>query len=299
MNLLDSLARLRLFRFEFFDTGAAYRAATARLDQINALVGVCMFNARVSRAQPAFIWGIISLLLYVYLAFESTIWYRDNIDKLMMCITTHGFSLQMASKVYTFILNRNRVIEINEINLKYFGTSGRKAASQLECLKPSAKIANILITMTIFGYVTLTSLIIAIPVIYGLIVSKKVLPMGYEVVHSTEWPGYIVNLLFQINCMIYVSLTTITSDGTFILFLMSAIGQIDAILGRLSEFSEQLKQTDDDEQITGNLKQILRLHQHHQRYMRKLDDLFSTYFMIAIISLYFCMSVCLASFLLV
>lgn len=205
----------------------------------------------------------------------------------------------MASKVYTFILNRNRVIEINEINLKYFGTSGRKAASQLECLKPSAKIANILITMTIFGYVTLTSLIIVIPVTYGLIVSKKVLPMGYEVVHSTEWPGYIVNLLFQINCMIYVSLTTITSDGTFILFLMSAIGQIDAILGRLSEFSEQLKQTDDDEQITGNLKQILRLHQHHQRYMRKLDDLFSTYFMIAIISLYFCMSVCLASFLLV
>ncbi|KAL9704984.1 hypothetical protein quinque_008502 [Culex quinquefasciatus] len=271
MDLIESLKRYRIFQFDYSNAGKVYLEAVDWIDRLNAFMGICYFDLKVSRLQPRFIWGITTLFIYIYLAFESTYWYRNDVEKLLLCITTHGFSVQMASKVYTFIINRSQVVEVNTMNRDYFEMETTKSVTVQNSHKSSATIAYILLKMTAACYIILVGLIVLGPAIGGAIVSEKILPFGFELSHSNAWPAYIMNLAFHVNCGFYVAFLTTSSDSTFILYLLTAVGQIDAISGLLNELNEMLEKNASEEY----------------------------YFMMAITMLYFCMSICLAAFVLI
>lgn len=205
----------------------------------------------------------------------------------------------MASKVYTFIINRSQLVEVNMMNRDYFEMETTKTVTVQNSLKSSATIAFILLKMTAACYIFLVGLIVIGPAIGGLIVSEKILPFGFELSHSFEWPAYTMNLAFQMNSAFYVAFLTTSSDSTFILYLLTAVGQIDAISGLLDELNEMLEKSATEDQISIQLRKIFQLHQHHLAYMRKFNNMFQYYFMMAITMLYFCMSICLAAFVLV
>ncbi|XP_038108421.1 odorant receptor 67d isoform X2 [Culex quinquefasciatus] len=285
--------------FDYSNAGKVYLEAVDWIDRLNAFMGICYFDPKVSRLQPRFIWGITTLFIYIYLAFESTYWYRNDVEKLLLCITTHGFSVQMASKVYTFIINRSQVVEVNTMNRDYFEMETTKSVTVQNSHKSSATIAYILLKMTAACYIILVGLIVLGPAIGGAIVSEKILPFGFELSHSNAWPAYIMNLAFHVNCGFYVAFLTTSSDSTFILYLLTAVGQIDAISGLLNELNEMLEKNASEEVISLQLRRIFQLHQHHFAYMRMFKNMFQYYFMMAITMLYFCMSICLAAFVLI
>lgn len=205
----------------------------------------------------------------------------------------------MASKVYTFIINRSQVVEVNTMNRDYFEMETTISVTVQNSHKSSATIAYILLKMTAACYIILVGLIVLGPAIGGAIVSEKILPFGFELSHSNAWPAYIMNLAFHVNCGFYVAFLTTSSDSTFILYLLTAVGQIDAISGLLNELNEMLEKNASEEVISLQLRRIFQLHQHHFAYMRMFKNMFQYYFMMAITMLYFCMSICLAAFVLV
>lgn len=99
MDIIESLKRYRIFQFDYSNAGKVYLEAVDWIDRLNAFMGICYFDPKVSRLQPRFIWGITTLFIYIYLAFESTYWYRNDVEKLLLCITTHGFSVQVNLRV--------------------------------------------------------------------------------------------------------------------------------------------------------------------------------------------------------
>ncbi|XP_065078574.1 uncharacterized protein LOC135701652 [Ochlerotatus camptorhynchus] len=185
------------------------------------------------------------------------------------------------------------------MNVKFFSLDIIQDKTVKKALKPSAMLNNVLLTLTIYGYCVLVGIIGLAPMVYGLITSKQVLSFGFEAIHSDAWSAYAVNSLFQANCAYYVAFLTIVTDGTFILYLLTATGQIDAIIGLLKQLDAMMMLELEGQIIDNQLQKIIKFHQHHQLFMRQVENELNLYFLISIASLCFNMSISLAAFVLI
>ncbi|XP_062557425.1 uncharacterized protein LOC134222298 [Armigeres subalbatus] len=299
MDLLDKLQRYRIFRYDYKGADVAYLSTVDRIEYFSDFMGINLFNRKFKICNFRFLWGVSTLFIYVYLVVTSTYYYRNDIEKALSCVTTFGFSTQAASKIYSFIIRRKKVIEIHEINLDFFNMDIVQNETVKKAFKRSVQLSHVLQTLTIYGYCILTGIIGLAPEIYGLITSKQVLSFGFEAIHSDAWSAYAVNSLFQVNCAYYVAFLTTVTDCAFILYLLTATGQIDAIVGLLHELDNMMSTEHEKERIDGQLYKIIKMHQHHQLYMRKVEHLFNLYFLISIASLCFNMSISLAALILI
>nr|XP_029712088.1 uncharacterized protein LOC115256995 [Aedes albopictus] len=207
--------------------------------------------------------------------------------------------LQGASKIYSFILRRKKVIEVHEMNMEFFKLDIMKYETVQRAFKPSVHLNHIILTLTVYGYIGIVAFIALAPVFYAIIISKPVLAFGFEAIHSDSWSAYAFNSWFQVNCTYYVAFLTTVTDGTFILYLLNATGQIDAIVELLHELDDIMAKGHGEQQIEEQLQRIITMHKHHQLYMRKVEHLFNLYFLISIASLCFNMSISLAAFVLI
>lgn len=205
----------------------------------------------------------------------------------------------MSSKVYSFILTRRKILDVHKMNLDYFNLDIIKRANVDKSLRKSASLTHILVSITLVGYIILVGIIATAPVLYGLATSDPLLPLGIEIVHSESRMAYWINYSIQLNSCYYAAMLTTTSDATFILYILTATGHIDAIIGLLDELHDMADRQDDESQISDHMTKVLQVHQYHLNYMRKIDGLFRIYFLIAIASLCACMTISLAAFVLV
>ncbi|XP_065078575.1 uncharacterized protein LOC135701654 [Ochlerotatus camptorhynchus] len=185
------------------------------------------------------------------------------------------------------------------MNVKFFSMDIIQDNTVKQAFKPSVMLNNVLLTLTIYGYCVLVGIIGLAPMVYGLITSKQVLSFGFEAIHSDAWSAYMVNGLFQANCAYYVAILTTVTDGTFISYILTATGQIDAIIGLLNELDGMMMLKPDEQEIDNQLQKIIKFHQHHQLFMRQVENELNLYFLISIASLCFNMSISLAAFVLI
>ncbi|XP_053686235.1 uncharacterized protein LOC128735773 [Sabethes cyaneus] len=299
MDILEGLKRYRLFQPAVDDAEVIYRNAVVRIDSHNAFMGINMFRKKINFCNFPFLWGIFTLFFFTYLMIETAYWYRQEIEKVLMTVTTFGFSIQMSSKIYTFILTRKRILEVNQMNLDYFQLDVVKSTSVKKALQRSSSLTHILVTISLFTYHILAGIVATGPMVLGLATSNKLLPLGVEVLHSDSWIAYFVNYLMQFNLCYYGAFLTTTSEAAYILFVLTATGHIDAIIGLLDELQDMTKKRVDEAKVSEQLFKVLQIHQYHQHYMRKIVDLFQVYFLLAIASLYSCVTISLASFVLI
>ncbi|XP_053686233.1 putative odorant receptor 92a [Sabethes cyaneus] len=270
-----------------------------RIEWFNAFIGISMFERHVNLINFRYLYGLATLSIFFYFVSETIFYYRDNVESILLSVTTIGFALQMVSKQYTYALKRNRIVEIHEMNLEYLNFDVIQDPMIQLAIRNSAGLAHILIKMTLVGYIVLVILIATVPVIFGFIMGEVLLPFGFEIIHSTSWTAFWINYSFQLSCTYFTGLVSSSSDSLFILNVFTACEQIDAILSLLAELGRMAKTDVGDHLVSDQLTKILRLHQHHQQYMRKLEDVFDCYFLIAIAMLCFCMSISLAAFTLI
>ncbi|XP_055535363.1 putative odorant receptor 92a [Wyeomyia smithii] len=299
MEVVGRLERYRIFRPKDPNAEPVYRDAMARIDWFNAFIGISMFEKYVNLINFRYLYGAATLTVFFYFVCETTYYYRDNVENILMSVTTVGFAVQMVSKQYTYAFKRKRIVDIHEMNLEYLNFDVIQDPAIQLAIRKSAILSHILIKMTLVGYLVLVILIATVPVILGFMMGEVLLPFGFEVIHSTSWTAFWINYGFQLSCTYFTGLVSSSSDALFILNVFTACEQIDAILALLAELNLMARSNMPEQLLSDQLTKILRLHQHHQQYIRKLENVFDCYFLIAIAMLCFCMSLSLAAFTLI
>lgn len=96
MKFLQSLQRFRMFRVEVKNhPGQFYRDTIAEIEWFNVNAGLNMFNKSVNLLNVRFCWMMLMLVSNCYCTPETVVFYRDDIDKVLMCVVTFGFLFQV------------------------------------------------------------------------------------------------------------------------------------------------------------------------------------------------------------
>lgn len=95
MDYLEGLKRYRIFQPADPKAETVYRNVANRIDVFNSYMGFAMFKQKVNFYNFPFIWGISSLFIFTYLVIETAYWYRLEVERVLMSVTTIGFSIQV------------------------------------------------------------------------------------------------------------------------------------------------------------------------------------------------------------
>lgn len=104
MKFLQSLQRFRMFRVGVQNPGQFYRDTIADIEWFNAKAGLNMFNRSVNLLNLNFCWMMLMLVSNIYCAPETVVFYRDDIDKVLMGVVTLGFLFQVRRTNVVFCL---------------------------------------------------------------------------------------------------------------------------------------------------------------------------------------------------
>ncbi|EDS32019.1 conserved hypothetical protein [Culex quinquefasciatus] len=201
--------------------------------------------------------------------------------------------------MYTFVIVRKKVVEIHEMNVEYFDSMLLNDMDVQDSLVENAMLTKFIIQMTSRIFPSMSMTLMFVPLFYSLITSNLLLPYGFEITHSDTWLVYAINWAYQASCSFYVVVITVTTESTFVLFLLTACGQIDTLITLTNQLNSKINSEESEEEIALQVKRIVKLHQHHKLYIKKVKELFKFYFLIAIASLCSVMTMSMAAVVLV
>ncbi|XP_065078600.1 uncharacterized protein LOC135701671 [Ochlerotatus camptorhynchus] len=222
------------------------------------------------------------LVIYFYLFTTSTYYYRHDIEKILHNITTFGFSIQMSAKIYLFVICQKRITEIHELNLIFFEDNCSNSSNVKNALVKNAMLTNVVLKLTAMSTVMLCVILAFAPVLYSIITSDKLLPYGFEWVHSNTWTAYFINYPFQCITTSYVALATVSTDATFILYLLTGCGKVDTLIAMFQDLNVMIERNVSEHGTTEQLTKIIKLNQHLKWYMASVEKTFKGYFLVTL-----------------
>ncbi|XP_062565089.1 putative odorant receptor 83c [Armigeres subalbatus] len=299
MDIIKNLNKYYVFQYDIRSADQFYREMIVRVYKLSRLMGINFTDREFSVFNAVFLLAVVFHGMYVYVFSTSMYYYQDDVKKVLLNVTTVGFSIQMMAKLYLFVYNRLKVISLCELNNKYFEEHHSRSKAVKDALFKNAKLTYVLLQLAAMFPSVVMFLVVTFSILYTLITSNKLLPFGFEWMHSDTWTAYNVNILFQIVLLVYVVLATVGSDAIFILFLLVGSGQVDAITAMLQDLNAMIENDITEEQVTEQLREIIKLHQHLTLYMAKMEDSFKEYFLITLAALSFCMIVSLCAVLVI
>lgn len=205
----------------------------------------------------------------------------------------------MASKIYTFIVIRKKLLVIHDMNLEYFGSEYTRDFDVQEALLNNTMLTKFILKMISSLFPSLSMTLMFTPAVYSLASSNLLLPYGFEISHAGTWAAYAINWVYQASCSFYLVMITVSSESAFVLLLLTACGQVDTLIVMIAQLDAKVNAGKSEQEISLQLKRIVKLHQHHQLYVEKMKDLFEFYFLIAIASLCSVMTMSMAALVLV
>ncbi|KFB47258.1 AGAP010507-PA-like protein [Anopheles sinensis] len=204
--------------------------------------------------------------------------------KLIYCLATFGFGCQGVMKIYSYIITRRRVIELYMINVKYNERMMNQSDRVKRVLCENATITHILIKGTMLVYIILVCVTVTIPGLSSIFLSSRILPFGFVLpfLDPETWTGYIWNYAFQVIMSYFYLVLTLGGDITTIFNLLTAYGQLDALMMLIEECNEQLARNEPAEAIQKKIVDIVQLHQHHRLYLQQLVDFLNPYHFVTV-----------------
>ncbi|XP_035898518.1 odorant receptor 67d [Anopheles stephensi] len=279
MEYLRGLKKYHFFHYSATDPLEASMDLTAGIETFNKSMGVSFFRRKHSFINFFFIFGISNLVLYVVSVLKSAYESRHDTTKLIYCIATFGFCCQAIMKIYSFIITRQRVIDLYENNLRYYQDMTGQSNAVKRVLCDNASLIYIVIKGTVLIYLILVIATMTIPGFSSLFLADRILPFGFVMpfFRADTLTGYIWNYLIQVIMATYYWIITVGSDITTIYNLITANGQLDVLMTIIGELDEQLERGECPERIRDKIIEIVRQHQHHRSYLQQLVDFLNPY----------------------
>uniref|UniRef100_A0A6E8W0K5 Odorant receptor n=1 Tax=Anopheles coluzzii TaxID=1518534 RepID=A0A6E8W0K5_ANOCL len=259
---------------------------TAGIESFNKSMGVSFFKRKHSFVNFFFIFGISNLVLYVVSVLISSYKSRHDIIKLIYCIATFGFCCQAIMKIYSFIITRQRVVDLYEINHRYYQHMMGQSIAVKRVLCDNASLIYIVIKVTVLVYLLLVITAMSIPGLSSIFLADRILPFGFVMpfIDANTLAGYYANYGIQLIMAIYYWIITVGSDITTIYNLLTAYGQLDVLMTITEELNEQLERNESLDTIQDKIVEIIRQYQHHRTYLKQLVDFLNPYHFVTLIS---------------
>uniref|UniRef100_A0A182KDL0 Odorant receptor n=1 Tax=Anopheles christyi TaxID=43041 RepID=A0A182KDL0_9DIPT len=279
MEYLRGFKKYRFFHYSATDPLKASMDLTAGIESFNKSMGVSFFKRKHSFINFFFIFGISNLILYVVSVLISGYESRHDITKLIYCVATFGFCCQATMKIYSFIITRRRIVDLYEINLRYYQDMRSQSNAVKRVLCDNASLIYIVIKVTVLIYLLLVIIAMAIPGLSSIFLDARILPFGFVMpfMRADTFAGYLANYGIQVVMAIYYWIITVGSDITTIYNLLTAYGQLDVLMTSIEELNEQLERDESSEKIRDKIVEIIRQHQHHRSYLQQLVDFLNPY----------------------
>uniref|UniRef100_A0A182RIT8 Uncharacterized protein n=1 Tax=Anopheles funestus TaxID=62324 RepID=A0A182RIT8_ANOFN len=182
-------------------------------------------------------------------------------------------------KIYSFIITRQRVVDLYENNLRYYQEMMNQSNTVKRVLCDNASLIYIVIKGTVLIYLILVITTMTIPGFSSIFLADRILPFGFVVplISADTLTGYIWNYIIQIIMAMYYWIITVGSDITTIYNLLTAYGQLDVLMTIIDELDEQLERNECPEKIRAKIIEIVHQHQHHRSYLQQLVDFLNPY----------------------
>ncbi|XP_050093748.1 uncharacterized protein LOC126576500 [Anopheles aquasalis] len=284
---MEFLRKLKKYRFFSYTPPNPYDGCveiTRRIDHFNRMMGISFFNPDHSFINPSFIFGIGNFVIYGFSVFITIYRFRNDITKVIHCLTTCGFASQAVMKLYSFIITRREVIALNEINSEYYRTMMSQSDGIKRVLCENLSLIYIVSRVAGLAYLVLELTTLITPTISSFSVTELILPFGFffPFVDPDTTFGYIWNFVFQLIISAYYWMLTVGSDITTIYNLLTACGQLDMLMALIDELNEELELGKPSVVIRQKIVQIVQLHQQHREYLQRLVDFLNLYHLIAV-----------------
>ncbi|XP_019527877.1 odorant receptor 22c-like [Aedes albopictus] len=299
MDYLAKLNKYRVFQYEINSAAQFYHEMVQRTDKFSRLLGANLIRHDFSMINRTFAVMVCLHATYIYLFTTSMYYYRNDIEKILLNITTIGFSIQMLAKIHLYAFRRERIVEINDLNQIYYENKYLDSKTVKDALIKSARLTYVVVKLNFIFSSAYWIVIITGPLTYSIITQNRLLPFGFEWTHSDDWTAYAINFTSQAILVFFVVVATIASDDTFIVYLLTGCGQMDAIVASLQDMNAMIDGDAQERKITEQLTRIIKLHQHLLLYMTELQDKYSGYFLITLGVLSYIMIVSLFAFILI
>ncbi|XP_050067336.1 odorant receptor 67d-like [Anopheles maculipalpis] len=279
MEYLRGLKKYRFFHYSATDPLEASMDITGGIESFNKSMGVSFFKRKHSFVNFFFIFGISNLVLYVVSVLKSAYESRHDTTKLIYCIATFGFGCQTIMKIYSFIITRQRVVDLYESNHRYYQemTSQSNAVKRVSC--DNASLIYIIIKGTVLVYLLLVIATMAIPGVSSIFLADRILPFGFVMpfIEGDTLTCYVWNYFFQVVMATFYWIITVGTDVTTIYNLITAYGQLDVLMTIIGELDELLERDECPQKIRDKIIEIVRQHQHHRSYLQQLVDFLNPY----------------------
>lgn len=189
-------------------------------------------------------------------------------------------------KIYSFIITRQRVVDLYEINHRYYQHMMGQSIAVKRVLCDNASLIYIVIKVTVLVYLLLVITAMSIPGLSSIFLADRILPFGFVMpfIDANTLAGYYANYGIQLIMAIYYWIITVGSDITTIYNLLTAYGQLDVLMTITEELNEQLERNESLDTIRDKIVEIIRQYQHHRTYLKQLVDFLNPYHFVTLIS---------------
>uniref|UniRef100_A0A182P6Z5 Uncharacterized protein n=1 Tax=Anopheles epiroticus TaxID=199890 RepID=A0A182P6Z5_9DIPT len=257
---------------------------TSGIESFNKLMGVSFFKRKHSFKNFPFIFGISNLVLYLVSVLISAYQSRHDVTKFIYCVATFGFGCQATMKVYSFVITRRYIIDLYENNLQFYRDMNRQSDMVKRVLCDNASLTYIVIKATVLIYLLLVVTTMTIPSLSAIFMETRILPFGFVIagLHADTLESYIWNYGIQVIMAVYYWIITVGSDITTIYNLLTACGQLDALMAIIEELNQQLENNECPEKIQEKIIEIIGQHQYHRSYLQQLVDFLNPYHFVTV-----------------
>ncbi|XP_070502404.1 putative odorant receptor 83c [Chironomus tepperi] len=217
--------------------------------------------------------------------------FRNDMVRCVFCLLTFSADVQGFIKFYTFLWLRENILDLKKQSEKFHEHfASVKSSNKFEDQFMIA--AHVSAGLTIL-YVCTFILIVIYPIIFYLIMNKRILHFGIElplIDWEYSWIGYGINFIHQVMLTFAFFCASLCSLYIIICFMTSAIGQFDVLEILLDELNDLAIGNEDgkkDDEISTKIKFLIQTHANLIEFLHELRQTFASYYFIELAALVF------------
>jgi hypothetical protein len=262
--LSDKLSPLEMFKF-IFD----------RSDFTAKLIGCNIFSQSYTPVNQRFFHTVGVILSMLLVHFYDIYIFRTDLVRVCFILVTLGFALQGFMKVKTFVLSRNKIVDLRDRCERFLTNFNTKETNEMF---ESWLMISCHIGVSLFALFFVCDVLFVIyPIIYYLFTGQKVLHCGFElpwIDWQTSLLGYATNFFYTVFLCYTALFGFFVTFFLHILFVLMILGQFDLLKMMLEELNDMIKSNKNgskNDDIRKQIKLTVELHSELLRY-KYLDE---------------------------
>lgn len=225
------------------------------------VIGAQLFSTDFTKLNPALIIVFVDFVTYLMISLQNIYMFRENFGRVVFCMVTLGMGFQGAIKLYTFIMNRPKILQLAKLAEGFYELS-RTDRKKDEIFQSWSLIfchVSILGLIIFYGCATL---IFLFPLVFYLIFQEKILHFGFIIpgIDPKMILGYSLNFAHQ-TLQIYIVVNALFISSCYALyFMINAFAQFDSLQHELLFLENLIKNKTNEQNLKNCLARITGEH---------------------------------------